>query len=124
MAHRHLRAIVPGIVRTGFVRMPVLGEALIGCKSGIYFLAGVGFRCESGSGVEPFGAWRATALRAGYSTILGTMKRPLAWAGALRRASSWLREGRTSSGRVTLISGNAWAVGSTPLTSTSFSFSI
>jgi len=49
---------------------------------------------------------------------LGTMKRPLAWAGALRRASSWLIDGRTSSGRVTLTSGKAWAVGSTPLTST------
>ena len=28
------------------------------------------------------------------------MNRPLAWAGALRRASSWLIEGRTSSGRI------------------------
>ena len=29
-------------------------------------------------------------LASGYSMIVGTMKRPLAWAGALRRASSWL----------------------------------
>src|SRR5882672_2072372 len=45
----------------------------------------------------------------GYSTILGTMNRPLACDGALLRASSLEREGRTSSGRVTFTSGNAWA---------------
>ena len=34
MAHRHLRSVVPGIVRAGFVPMPVLGEALIGGQFG------------------------------------------------------------------------------------------
>ena len=60
----------------------------------------------------------------GHSTIFGTMNRPLARAGALRSASSVGREGRTSSGRVTLTIGTAWAVGSTWLTSTSLSFSM
>ena len=59
-----------------------------------------------------------------YSTIFGTMKRPLAFDGALRKASSFDIEGRVSSGRVTFTKGNAWAVGSTPLTSASLSFSM
>src|SRR4051794_21759515 len=59
-----------------------------------------------------------------YSTIFGTMKRPLAFAGALRSASSFEREGWVSSGRVTLTRGKACAVGSTPDTSTSLSFSM
>ena len=42
------------------------------------------------------------------------MNKPLACAGALRKASSFDMEGRVSSGRVTLTMGNAWAVGSTP----------
>ena len=44
---------------------------------------------------------------AAYSTILGTIKRPLAWAGALRRALAWSSEGRTSSERATFTSGKA-----------------
>ena len=59
-----------------------------------------------------------------YSTIFGTMKRPLARAGAFFKASSFEREGAVSSGRVTLTRGKAWAVGSTPETSTSLSFSM
>ena len=56
-----------------------------------------------------------------YSTILGAMKRPLACDGAFRMASACGKEGVISSGRVTLTSGTAWAVGSIPLTSNSFS---
>src|SRR5262245_58605140 len=48
-----------------------------------------------------------------YSTIFGTRKRPLAFAGALRMASSCGIDGRTSSGRVMFTSGTACAVGST-----------
>ncbi len=44
------------------------------------------------------------------------MNRPPAWAGALRKASSCGSDGRTTSGRVTLTIGTAWAVGSTPVT--------
>src|ERR1022692_4283991 len=52
-----------------------------------------------------------------HSTIFGTMKSPLALAGALRNASALGRDGRTSSGRNTLTIGTAWAVGSMRLTS-------
>ena len=50
------------------------------------------------------------------------MNRPLAWRGALRSASSCDSEGRTSSARVTLTIGTAWAVGSTLVTSSSLQF--
>src|SRR5215469_5789156 len=60
----------------------------------------------------------ASVLICGFhSTILGTINKPLAWAGALRRASSCGSDGRISSGRVTLTIGTACAVGSTPETS-------
>ncbi len=54
-----------------------------------------GVSLGSGRGAGLAGHLGATDLSVAYSTILGTMNRPLAWAGALRRASSWLIDGRT-----------------------------
>ena len=50
--------------------------------------------------------WAFLTARA-HSTIFGTTNSPLAWAGALRSASSCARPGSASSGRVTLTIGKA-----------------
>jgi hypothetical protein len=58
-----------------------------------------------------------------YSTTLVTENSPFAWRGAFERAVAASKQSRGTSGRKTLKTGMAWAVGSTPEISTSLSLS-
>ena len=64
---------------------------------------------------------RQLALR--HSTTLVTMKRLLAWRGALPNACAGVNQSLALSSRKTLKIGTPWAAGSTPSTFTSFNFS-
>src|SRR5208283_1923312 len=84
-------------------------------QAGLHGLARGGFAAGEFGGQLPGGELVEHETGRPHSTILGTTNRPPDLAGALPSASSLLREGRARSGRNTLTSGTAWAVGSMPL---------